>query len=207
MSVPAIILAAGASRRLGRPKQLVMVSGETLLGRTVRLAREAGADPVIVVLGAHVAEIAASADLGRASVIVNAQWEQGIASTIHVGIEMAWEMRSQAAMLLVCDQPRLTAAHLRELTQAYAEAGVGTIVASRYAGTTGIPAIFPAEYFERLLALAGDEGARRILREDEAREDESRVIAIDFEGGEVDVDSAEHLEQLAEELPEARIEE
>jgi molybdenum cofactor cytidylyltransferase len=191
MAIPAIILAAGASRRLSRPKQLVPVGEETLLGRTVRVARESGAEPVFVVLGAHSDEIRAAVDLDDVEVIVNADWEQGIASSIQAGVRAAvlamQETVFEAAMLLVCDQPRLTADHLRHLIdEAHMHEG---IVASSYAGVAGIPAVFPASEFPLLLALRGDVGARSLLRG-------PGCVLVAFEGGDVDVDTAADLERI-----------
>lgn len=187
MLIPAIILAAGASRRLGRPKQLVPVGEETLLGRTVRVARESGAEPVFAVLGAHSDEIRAGVDLDGVQLIVNADWEQGIASSIGSAVRALQEAEFEAAMLLVCDQPRLTADHLRMLMdEARARTG---IVASSYAGVAGIPAVFPASEFPRLLALRGDVGARSLLRG-------SGCVLVAFEGGDVDVDTAADLERI-----------
>src|SRR5580658_48652 len=86
MPVAAIILAAGASRRLGQPKQLVGFAGETLLERALRLAKEANASPVLVVLGANFAPICASIPLDKAIPVLNERWELGMASSIQVGL-------------------------------------------------------------------------------------------------------------------------
>jgi molybdenum cofactor cytidylyltransferase len=190
MPVPTIILAAGASRRLGHPKQLVRVAGETLLERTIRVVREGSADPVLVVLGANRESIAEVLDLSAVQVIANPDWEQGIASSIRTGMEslLRLEPKPVATMILVCDQPRLTAAHLKRLIARFEQAEEPSIVSSRYAGIAGIPAIFPASQFARLLALKGDTGARFLLRTPQCP-----MIALDFEGGEVDIDTPEDL--------------
>jgi CTP:molybdopterin cytidylyltransferase MocA len=195
MQVPAIILAAGASRRLGQPKQLVQIAGETLLARTIRIVGESGADPVFVVLGAHREIIAANVDLSHIHPAYNPLWEQGIASSIHAGMTALHEFdpEAKAALLLVCDQPRLTAEHLRSLIRAYEQtvepAIVGCmIVASQYAGIAGIPAIFPASQFASLMALQGDAGAKILLQGPAL----SRV-ALPFAGGEIDVDTPSDL--------------
>jgi len=197
MAVPAIILAAGASRRLGQPKQLVQIDGETLLARTIRVAREAGAEPILVVLGAIGSAVAERVDLSQVTTVMNTGWEQGIASSIQAGIRalLQVEAGATAAMLLVCDQARLTSEHLVALTRAYERAGELRIVASRYAGIVGIPAIFPASQFAELDALHGDEGARRLLRNLE-----SLTTLIDFEGGEMDIDSPEDLAAIRAEI-------
>jgi molybdenum cofactor cytidylyltransferase len=190
MAIPAIILAAGASRRLGQPKQLVSLAHETLLGRTVRMARDAGADPVLVVLGAHRDEIVSRVDLKGIHSIFNSDWEQGIASSIHAGI-VALRKRvpdAIAVMLLVCDQPRLTVEHLRGLIDIFDGQPRQVIVASAYAGIAGIPAIFPACEFAALLELRGDEGARRLLRAPQCP-----LVTVSFADGDIDVDTPEDL--------------
>jgi molybdenum cofactor cytidylyltransferase len=196
MTVSAIILAAGASRRLGQPKQLVRIAGETLLARTLRAAREAICEPILVVLGAREEEIAAKVDLDHVNVVANPDWGQGIASTIRAGIRALLDLDpdASAAMLLVCDQPRITADHLRRLIEAHEQTGEARIVASRYAGATGIPAIFPASQFRKLLALEGDTGARYLVRNTECT-----VVEVEFSGGDLDIDTpfdlAEHQKE------------
>ena len=189
MEIGAIILAAGASRRLGRPKQLVTYRGETLLGRAVRMAREAGAQPVVVVLGAEYEAIAAVVNLSGVRVARNAEWAQGIASSIHAGLWVIEEIAPDVGgvLILTCDQPRLTVEHLQSLFAAFSE---GKIAASAYAGGLGVPAIFSRGMFAELYALCGDKGARALLRET------SRLAVVDFSGGEVDVDIPEDLAAL-----------
>jgi len=188
--VAAIVLAAGASRRLGQPKQLLMLDGETLLARSVRLAREAGAAPVLVVVGAQAELIGACIPADRATVVVNHEWEQGIASSIHAGVK-AIDGVARGVLILACDQPRLSAEHLRGLIEIFAVQGEASIVASTYAGVRGIPAVFPREVFADLLALSGDKGARSLLMHPPCP-----LIALPFEGGEVDIDQPDDLEQL-----------
>jgi molybdenum cofactor cytidylyltransferase len=94
-------------------------------------------------------------------------------------------------LILACDQPRLSAEHLRELIQSLAGQRETSIVASAYAGVHGIPAVFPREAFPHLLALSGDKGARALLMQPPCP-----LIALAFEGGEVDIDRPDDLEQL-----------
>ena len=125
MTLPAIILAAGASRRLGQPKQLLKYRGETLLERALRAAREAGASPVLAMLGAHFAPICAMIPFEDAIPVLNDHWEQGISSSIHAGLSEL-EVRApdaSGALVMSCDQPRLTAKHLRALLKAFCRAG------------------------------------------------------------------------------------
>ena len=193
MPVAAIVLAAGASRRLGRPKQLLLHGGQTLLERALRLVREAGASPLLVVLGAHLDLIRASIQLNDALPVVNGQWKQGIASSIHAGLHAldASAPEASAALLVACDQPRLTASHLRALIETFSAQAAPAIVASSYAGILGVPAVFPRAVFPHLLALGGDQGARALLASPPCP-----LIAIEFAGGEVDIDLPADLTQL-----------
>jgi len=193
-AVAAIVLAAGASRRLGRPKQLLAYGNETLIERSIRLANETGAAPVFAVLGAN-SEIISAAIAGQSAIpVLNQLWEQGIASSIHAGLDALNESapHAPAALILPCDQPRLTAAHLRTLIETFAAQAEPAIVASAYAGVLGIPAIFPRVVFARLRALRGDKGARALLADPPCP-----LIAVPFSGGEVDIDEPDDLDQLA----------
>jgi molybdenum cofactor cytidylyltransferase len=197
MPVPALVLAAGASRRLGHPKQLLMHGGETLFLRAIRLATEAGATPVIAVLGAHHERILATVPLNKLQntiPIVNSAWEQGIATSIHAALTALQNCAPHAsgALILGCDQPRLTGEHLRAMLDAFAAQPELAIVASAYAGVLGIPAVFPRKLFAELLELRGDQGARALLMQPACP-----LIALPFPGGEIDIDLPADLDQLA----------
>jgi molybdenum cofactor cytidylyltransferase len=193
MSVAAIVLAAGESRRLGQPKQLLLLNGETLIVRALRLVSEAGAAPVLAVLGARGDVIRDSIDGRSAIVVANEDWEQGISTSIHVGIRALAEYApgSRGVLLLGCDQPRLDAHHLRELIQTFDAQGGEAIAASAYAGIQGIPAVFPHTAFPELLALRGDKGARALIVNATCA-----VIPVPFEGGEIDIDLPQDLAKL-----------
>ncbi|MGB8260526.1 MAG: nucleotidyltransferase family protein [Terracidiphilus sp.] len=192
--VAAVVLAAGGSRRLGQPKQLLLLDGETLLGRTLRLVRGAGAGPVVVVLGAYAEEIRAAVPLEGFVAIENAAWEQGMAGSMRAGLAAVERAAPEAAgvLLVACDQPRLTAAHLRALREAFAAQAGAAIVASGYAGVAGVPALFPRAVFPRLLALEGDRGARALLAAPPCP-----LVTIPFDGGEMDIDTPTDLASLA----------
>jgi CTP:molybdopterin cytidylyltransferase MocA len=182
VSVAAVVLAAGASTRLGEAKQLVRLGGEALLERAVRVAREAGCSPVVVVVGANHVEVIGSNLLGDAVPVINEGWEEGMASSIRLGVRaLQFAARdAEGVLLMTCDQPAVTVKHLG-LLMARAE-----VKASRYAGRNGVPAFFPARYFEKLTELTGDTGARELLAE--ARYEE-------LENGELDVDTVEDLKR------------
>lgn len=193
-SIPAIILAAGASRRLGQPKQLVQYQSETLLARTIRIAGESGAAPVIAVFGAHHEQISSVISFHCATAIFNRNWEQGIASSIHAGLEAVERIAPapSGALILPCDQLRLTSDHLRALLAAFAVQAEPSIVASAYADVLGIPAVFPRVAFPELMALHGEKGARALLLNPPCP-----LIAIPFDGGEIDIDEPADLDLLS----------
>jgi molybdenum cofactor cytidylyltransferase len=183
--VAAVILAAGASTRLGSPKQLALLRGECLLDRAVRIAQEAGCIPVVV-LGAHAEAISAACHLDEIETIINPRWEGGMSTSISDGIESAQSF-ADAVILMTCDQPAVTPVHLKELITTGEQ--LGNPIASSYAGRNGVPAYFPATYFSQLLDLHGDTGARELL---------VGVHAIPLLHGEVDIDTAEKLFEAQE---------
>jgi molybdenum cofactor cytidylyltransferase len=191
-SVAGVIIAAGSSSRLGQPKQLLVSQEETLLHRAIRLANEVDTHPVLVVLGAHREQIELGVDLSAARVVVNPDWEEGMAASIRVAILALRERASGAAgvLLMVCDQPAVTAEHLRRMLAAF-EQDRNSAIASVYAGKRGIPAIFPRASFAELLALRGDTGARGLLSDPNRQ-----VIELALEGGGVDIDRPEDLLHL-----------
>ena len=192
-SVAAIIVAAGSSSRLGQPKQLILIDGEPLLQRAIRFAQEAGAAPVIVVLGAHRELIESRVNFSAAKIVINDKWQEGLASSIRAGISGAEpEIPATAGFLLmICDQPCLMAPHLRSMIGLFSAQPEEVIVASTYAETRGIPTIFPRSAMGDLRSLRGDQGARGLLLH-------SRwpVIEIPLEGGEIDIDRPEDLDHL-----------
>jgi CTP:molybdopterin cytidylyltransferase MocA len=178
--VAAVVLAAGESSRLGEPKQLVHLQNERLLERAVRVAAEGGCEPVVVVLGAASERIVAECALDSASIVVNADWAEGMSSSIRLGIaSVAHE--ADAAIVMTCDQPAVTAGHLRNLIDLCKTVPV----ASSYAGRRGVPACFPAGCFGELLELSGDAGARALL---------ASAPTVALAGGELDIDTLDALE-------------
>jgi molybdenum cofactor cytidylyltransferase len=188
----AIILAAGASTRLGQPKQLIAVDGETLLHRTTRLAIEAGCLPVLVVLGRDAATLAGEVEELGVSIVINDEWQTGMASSLRRGLQavLAAKPHQPRIMILVCDQPKLDVSVLRDLLSAHTEKET-LIAASRYQGTNGVPAIFSRELFPELLELTGDQGARRIMQLHL-----EEVASVDFQDGEYDLDTPQDLARL-----------
>lgn len=186
--VAALVLAAGESSRLGQPKQLVRYCGETLVERAVRLATEAGAAPVFVVLGANaqpILDVLQNCVYGP-RILINKGWHRGLSTSIALGATAAERVDAEDLLVLSCDQVTVTAKHLRMLVDASRREHV---VASLYADRRGIPALFPEFSFHALQDLAGDHGARDLLKDD-------AVLTVPLQGGEFDVDTPEDLRHL-----------
>lgn len=186
--VAAVVLAAGESRRMGEAKQLIELGGERLLERAVRVAGEAGCSPVVVVLGARAEEIVAACELREARVVVNPDWTEGMGASVRAGVRAV--DGAAGVLLMTCDQPGVTPAHLLELARIGQEQGVA--VASSYPGDggvekRGVPAYFPASCFRKLGALGGDAGARALLAD---------AVAVPLPLGELDVDTPEALARV-----------
>jgi CTP:molybdopterin cytidylyltransferase MocA len=172
--IAAVILAAGASTRLGESKQLAMLAGETLLERAVRVAREAGLSPVVAVV--RDAALISPLQAHGAQVLLNRKFHEGMSTSIHAGASWVEGMKANGVVLMTCDQPAVTAQHLRELC-----ADPDSIAGSGYAGKIGIPAYFPSSQFGELMKLSGDAGARELLRRARAVSNESLALDIDTE--------------------------
>jgi molybdenum cofactor cytidylyltransferase len=179
--VAVVLLAAGASTRMGRPKQLLPYAGSTLLRHAVETAIASKCSPVIVVLGAEADACRGELSGLPVDCVENPNCAQGIGTSIHAGLS-AVPTTVGAVVLTVCDQPLVTGEHIDALVDSYL-AGAA-IVASAYAGTIGVPALFSRAYFGGLARLGPTEGAKRLLTKHAAA-----VYAVDFEAGAVDIDT------------------
>jgi molybdenum cofactor cytidylyltransferase len=187
-----VILAGGQSKRLGSPKQLLQVEGTTLLERTIAVAQELGDGPVVVVLGAHAELILPEVRQAGIEVILNPDWQEGMAASLRAGIRHVEARHPQidGILFLVCDQPFLQADLLKELINLQARADL-PLAACRYGDRLGTPALFHQSVFSLLLDLKGDTGARKLL-EGMAEQ----VAILDFEKGVYDIDTREDYERL-----------
>lgn len=158
-----VILAAGASRRLGIPKQLVEIDGQTLIRHAVETALAADSGSVHVVIGADEARVRAELEGLPVAILVNEQWNEGIASSIRVAVA-ALRDRATTITLMLCDQPGVTADVLRRLFENFRTMHA-TVIASRYPEGPGVPALFHKDHFDALQSLRGDIGARQLIRE------------------------------------------
>jgi molybdenum cofactor cytidylyltransferase len=185
MRVAAVVLAAGGSTRFGEPKQLAAFRSETFVRHIVAAAIEAGCAPVVVVVGADAAQITLELTGLAASIVMHPQWSIGLSSSIGVGIQHLIDSAAEldAAILLACDQPFVSAVALRQLIQLRLTSGK-PIVASAYAATLGIPALFDRSCFPDLLELKGNSGAKGIIL---SRQHD--VAPFNFPAAAIDIDS------------------
>lgn len=192
VNVGIILLAAGGSSRLGRPKQLLLYKGETFLKHSLQAAIESAAHKIVVVVGSSAEIVKKELTAFDVHVSENVEWEEGMASSIRCGIKalLHIDARAEAIIVMVCDQPFVTASILRELISTHQNTNKA-IVACSYENTFGPPVLFHKSLFEELLTIKGDVGARAIVREHT-----NAVELIPFPKGTYDVDTAEDYERI-----------
>lgn len=183
-----VVLAAGGSARLGRPKQLLPYLGRTLVEHAVRTALASGASEVVVVVGANADAIRVRLAGLPVRIVNNREWAEGMGSSIRRGVA-ALGPDVSSAVIALADQPRITPDHLRSLAGALGE---GTaLAASSYDGVVGAPCAFARSEFPSLLGLTGDAGARFLIRQAG-----DALATIAFDGANVDVDTSEDFKAL-----------
>ncbi|MBD1868838.1 nucleotidyltransferase family protein [Cyanobacteria bacterium FACHB-471] len=187
-----VILAAGASTRLSTPKQLLHYRGRSLLRHTAEVAIASGCRPSIVVLGAQAKRLEAEVQELPVYVVENNRWTEGMNSSIQTGLTVLQSVHPtvKAVVILLCDQPFVSAALVHQLIEEYDRTGK-PIVASEYANTLGVPALFSHVLFPVLMALPADRGARYIIQ--------NRVQAVarvPFPLGAIDIDTPSDYERF-----------
>lgn len=186
-----LILAAGSSSRMGVSKQMLPIDGTSLLGKTISTAIQAGLKNIAVILGSNADEHRIAANEFPVTTLLNSDWRKGMGSSIKVGVNYFRTINSvTGVIILVCDQPTLTAEIVRNLITKRKETHK-SIIASRYSNTIGVPALFTAEGFEKLLSLEDDQGAKKIILENQ-----DHLSTIDFPSGEIDLDTPEDYDNF-----------
>ncbi len=156
-----ILLAAGESARFGRPKQLLDWMGEPLVRRAARTALEGGLSPVVVVTGAHAAEVTRALEGMEARVVYNPAWQEGQSASLRCGLH-GLPASTGAAVFLLADQPLVSPALVRALLDAHRQS-LPPIVAPLIDGQRGNPVLFDRLTFPDLAALQGDQGGRALF--------------------------------------------
>jgi molybdenum cofactor cytidylyltransferase len=188
--IAGVVLAAGDSSRMGRPKQLLKYDCVSLLRRTALAAVESGLDPLVVALGANSSLLVDDIQDLPLQIVVNDRWESGLGSSIRTGVGAIRSVELDAVAILLSDQPFVTSALIRRLIEAYLSSDA-PIVASRYANTLGVPALFDRMLLPSLAEIPDDGGAKHLIASVG-----DAVIAVDFPEGAWDLDTPEDYERL-----------
>ena len=188
-----VLLAAGASTRMGTPKQLLNLGGVSLIRRAAEQALDSGCHPAVVVLGANADLIAPELDDLAIQVAVNRDWKVGMSSSIRCGLKklLTIDSQVQTVILFLADQPNVTGIALRRLTTAHVQSGFGLVAAS-YSGRIGTPALFSRFYFNDILELEGQGGAKNLLERHAPC-----VLPIEFPEAACDLDTPEDVAVFA----------
>jgi molybdenum cofactor cytidylyltransferase len=182
----AVVLAAGASTRLGRPKQLIEIDGEPLLRRVTRCVLATAPEDCVVVLGHEAERIGTVLDGLDVRVLRIRDPDSGMAASLRAGL-ISLDALCAGALVVLTDQPALTQDHLDALCTAW-RVEPARAVASAYAGVLGVPALLPRNWFDQIIALRGDVGARALLR---ARSDD--VTALPAPELAIDIDRVDDI--------------
>jgi molybdenum cofactor cytidylyltransferase len=190
----AIILAAGESGRLGRPKQNLLFQNKTLLQHAIETGLRSKCSPVVVVLGANADKITPQLPDKAFNVIYNKNWKEGIASSIRIAIkDIEKDISISDVLIMLCDQPFVTSDLIGKILQKKAETQ-SPIIACSYQNTAGVPALFDRSLFTELSSLSGDEGAKKIIK------GHSKDVAdVPFDLGSFDIDTQADYARLIKE--------
>ena len=194
--VVAVIVAAGESSRLGRPKQLLPWQGTTLVGHAVAEAA-AVCRRVIVVTGAERQAVENATSSGTAVCVHNPDWRGGMGTSIAAGVRHARDTGAAAVLVMTCDQPRVGRDDLAALLELWQNAPASP-AAALYSGSAGVPAVFPAGWFDRLTSLSADRGARGLLR---SAAESADIQTLELPAAATDIDTPEDFEILNLDTP------
>jgi len=189
--ISAVILAAGNSSRMGRPKQLLAVNGVSMLGHTILTAREAGYSRPVLVLGAHADEIQQKEQLTTlCKTIVNPDFTTGQSSSLKAGVQQIIGT-CEAALFMLCDQPFLHQREVNELTERFISTQPDLLYPT-YRGKRGNPVFISSTLFPKLLQARGDSGARFLFEESNLK-----IVGheVDAPGILIDIDTPEEYER------------
>jgi molybdenum cofactor cytidylyltransferase len=193
-NVGAVILAAGASKRMGTPKQLLHFNGRSFLCHTTEVALASICKPVVVVLGRYAEKMRHEIDQQTVVIVENQEWYKGMGASISVGIKAINNTDIEAVVLLLCDQPFVNSDVINKLVETYRTTHK-PIIASEYVSTLGVPALFSRDLFLELMSLEGEGGAKQIIRKYS-----DSVFSLPFTDGAIDIDTPQDYEQLLQNI-------
>lgn len=195
-NVGIVILAAGASTRMGRPKQLLPLNGQPLLLHTVDEALSTSITHVVVVLGTDPDTYRDLLETYPVGLVINESWKNGLGSSIKAGLK-AIRQRAKtldAVLFLVGDQPAIGFEYLSRMIDTYRNTSAN-LIASGYSDTYGVPALFGAEFFDAIMALNDEDGAKRVLKKHE-----DVLTVLDCPEGAVDIDTPQDYANFRSQL-------
>lgn len=192
MGIGAILLAAGSSSRMGRSKQLLQINGNSLLLTSINVALGADLNNIVVLLGSNAEAHRKLIERLPIEIITNSDWDKGMGNSLKKGINHLLQSSStlEAVIIMVCDQPLLSSDHLKKLIGKFHETR-NQIIASQYYDTLGVPVLFDQSFFQELQNCGDEQGAKKIIQQHK-----DLVKAINFPGGEIDLDTLEDYNQF-----------
>lgn len=187
LDIGIVLLAAGSSSRMGQSKQLLQIGNEPLLVKSINAALHSNVSRIVVVLGDQEQKHRATINHLPTEILVNKAWNLGMGSSIKCGLNflLKGSQSLNGVIILVCDQPLLTSAHINNLIEKHLKTRK-PIVASHYADTNGVPVFFEKKYFDQLRSLDDADGAKKIIQKNNGD-----VANIAFPEGEIDLDTME----------------
>ncbi|WDD36666.1 nucleotidyltransferase family protein (plasmid) [Nostoc sp. UHCC 0926] len=191
-TIAIMILAAGASTRMGTPKQLLLYQGRSFLQYITEMAIASVCQPVVVVLGANAEQIHPQIKQLPVRVVKNLDWACGMSTSIKSGIELLNNLpqKIEAVVITLCDQPFVSHQIINQLVDAY-YSEKKPIITCEYAGTLGVPSLFSQIFFSELAALKETSGAKKVINNNL-----NEVFSIPFPLGNIDIDTPKDYKQL-----------
>jgi len=185
--IAVLIVAAGESKRLGQPKQLVRKNGITLLENSLQEIAKSEIGKLFLVLGANADLILNEVKTADCQVVINKNWKKGMGTSIACGMKAILKKDDcNGVIISVADQPFLTADILKKIKEKISEKKI--IIKSKYEEGSGPPVYFSQHFFEKMKNLSGDDGAKPLVRKYK-----NEVVSIDFAKGNIDIDTEEDL--------------
>ena len=191
-NIAVLILAAGSSSRMGRPKQLLPWKDTTLLGNILKKAKLSFPMEIVVVLGAYAERIKLEIQEDESVILVNKKWESGLGGSLALGTRYILEKKKaiDGVLVLLGDQPFVDENFIETMIKTFYSNKKG-IVATSYGKKVGVPALFSRDYFDLLTDIDGDSGAKLLLQEHE-----NDVIPLSAGNVTLDIDTQQDYEQL-----------
>lgn len=193
MSTGVLILAAGAASRMNRAKMLMAFGSTSILGHIVEEVKATKPGHICLVTGYYHKEIVETIDTSGLFIVHNEHWREGMASSISKGIQemIKKDPALSSVMIVVSDQPHLNRTVLNEMFTAQAQTKKG-IIAAEYGKISGTPVLFSKKYFNQLMELTGDTGAKSILQKHK-----TDLTTVEFSLGAIDIDTPEDYENFS----------